>query len=300
MHQVIKKNDGKLYAISHHQSHSANAFFSSNFDESLIITIDGSGTDKVDWKDVEKDTTELGRDGYFSTSFTFWKGKGLDIEPIERIPMTSLTIGSPWRIYTREIFGLSSGHPHGLAAGTVMAMAAPGDPEKYWKDFYNAFLAGGGGPSAYTQQNIDKYKPIAERSEQDSFDVAAGLQRATEEVCKKIMTPYIEKYNPKHICMAGGVVLNSVMIGKMYDWYPNVEQIYICPVPYDGGLAIGAAQYVYHQILREPRVEWKDNCPAYLGTPYSKEEVNEAIKLNEDKIEVSYTTDDFVIELCDV
>ena len=111
------------------------------------------------------------------------------------------------------------------------------------------------------------------------------------------MTPYIEKYNPKHICMAGGVVLNSVMIGKMYDWYPNVEQIYICPVPYDGGLAIGAAQYVYHQILREPRVEWKDNCPAYLGTPYSKEEVNEAIKLNEDKIEVSYTTDDFVIEL---
>ena len=297
MHQVIEKNDGKLYAISHHQSHAANAFFSSNFDESLIITIDGSGTDKVDWKDVEKDTTELGRDGYFSTSFTFWKGKGLDIEPIERIPMTSLTIGSPWRIYTREIFGLSSGHPHGLAAGTVMAMAAPGDPEKYWKDFYNAFLAGGGGPSAYTQQNIDKYKPIAERSEQDSFDVAAGLQRATEEVCKKIMTPYIEKYNPKHICMAGGVVLNSVMIGKMYDWYPNVEQIYICPVPYDGGLAIGAAQYVYHQILREPRVEWKDNCPAYLGTPYSKEEVNEAIKLNEDKIEVSYTTDDFVIEL---
>ena len=297
MKDVINKNDGKLYAIGHHQSHAANAFFSSNFDEALIITIDGSGTDKVDWKDFENDAKKQNDSNYFSTAFTFWKGKDLDIEPIKRIPMQELTIGSPWRIYTREIFGLSSGHPHGLAAGTVMAMAAPGDPSKYWKDFYDAFLAGGGGPSAHTQNNIAKYKPIAERSEQDAFDVAAGIQKATEEVCKKIMTPYIEEYNPKHICMSGGVVLNSVMIGKMYDWFPNVEQIYICPVPYDGGLAIGSAQYVYHQVLRNPRVEWKDNCTPYLGSSYDNKDVLDVIKENESKLEVREVNDDNVVDL---
>jgi len=297
MREIIKKNNGELYAIGHHQSHAANAFFSSNYDESLIITIDGSGTDKLDWKDDKKDVLELGEGNYFSTSFTFWKGSGLDIEPIERIPMQKLTIGSPWRIYTKEIFGLSAGHPHGLAAGTVMAMASTGDSEKYWKDFYDGFALGGGGRSVKVMDNCRKYKVVADKSEQDAFDVAAGIQKATEMICKEVMAPYIEKYNPKNICMSGGVVLNSVMIGKMYDWFPNVEQIYICPVPYDGGLAIGAAQYVYHQILRNPRVEWNDSCTPYLGCDYDLKDVEEVLDKNKEKITVESTDDTNVVKL---
>ncbi len=297
MENVIQDNNGELYAIGHHQSHAANAFFSSNYDEALIITIDGSGTDKVDWEDHKKDVLELGQGNYFSTSFTFWEGKGLDIKPIERIPMQRLTIGSPWRVYTREIFGLSSGHPHGLAAGTVMAMASTGDSEKYWKDFYDGFMKGGGGASAKVMENCKKYKVIADRSEQDAFDVAAGIQKATEVVGREIMTPYIEKYNPKYICMSGGVVLNSVMVGKMYDWFPNVEQIYICPVPYDGGLAIGSAQYVYHQILRNPRVEWNDNCTPYLGCGYDEEDINKVLDKSRDDLEIETATDEEVVKL---
>ncbi len=277
MKSLVKQNSGEYYIVGHHQSHAANAFFSSNYDEALIITIDGSGTEKTNYMDVK---SEFGEVETFSSAFTFWKGKGLDIEPIERIPMESLTIGSPWRIYTGKIFGLSSGHPHGLAAGSVMAMAAPGDSDKYWRDFYNAFKAGGGGPSDATYANVEKYKPIADRSEQDAFDVAAGLQRATEEICREVMAPIIEAHNPKHICMSGGVVLNSVMVGKMYKWFPNVEQIYICPVPYDGGLAIGSSQFIYHQIFRKERVKWNDNCTPYLGTTYSKEDVESALDGN--------------------
>ena len=293
MRELIEKNDGKYFIVGHHQSHAANAFFSSNFDEALVITIDGSGTDKVNWEDVEK---EFGETETFSTAFTFWKGKDLDIEPIKRIPMEELTIGSPWRVYTGKLFGLSSGHPHGLAAGTVMAMAAPGNPEKYWKDFYDAFKAGGGGPSAATHRNVEKYKPIVERSEQDAFDVAAGLQRATEVVCREIMTPIIEKYNPKHICMSGGVVLNSVMVGKMYDWFPNVEQIYICPVPYDGGLSIGGAQFIYHQVFRNPRVKWNDNSSPYLGGTYDSEEIMKVLSDNEN-LKYRFVDDLDVIDL---
>ena len=293
MKSIINQNKGQYSVIGHHQSHAANAFFSSNFDEALIITIDGSGTEKTDPNDI---TNEPDNSNTFSTAFTFWEGKGNKIKPIKRIPMDELTIGSPWRIYTREIFKLSAGHPYGLAAGTLMAMASVGDPNKYYKDFYNAFKAGGGGPSSYTQKNCTKYSKIAEISEQEKFDIAAGIQKATEMVVYETIKPIIDQYKPKNICFSGGVILNSVMMGKMYDWF-KVKNMYVCPVPYDGGLAIGAAQYVWHQVLDNPRIKWKDDCPPYMGVTYSKEEVIDALNRND----ISYikTTDEEVLNLLD-
>ena len=58
----LKKSERKLKSlnvdysiIGHHQSHAANAFFSSNFDEALVITLDGSGVEKINYKDYSKD-----------------------------------------------------------------------------------------------------------------------------------------------------------------------------------------------------------------------------------------------------
>jgi carbamoyltransferase len=290
MKEVLKQNEGEYYVIGHHQSHAANAFFSSNFDEALIITIDGSGTEKNNHEDV---TTEKGG---FSTSFTFWEGKDNKISPILRIPMQQLTLGSPWRIYTREIFGLSAGHPHGLAAGTIMAMASVGDPDKYYQDFYSAFKAGGGGPSIHTMNNCRKYKEIAKISEQEKFDIAAGIQKATEMVAYETIKPIIDQYKPKNICFSGGVILNSVMMGKMYDWF-KIKNMYVCPVPYDGGLAIGSAQYVWHHILGNPRIKWVDDCPSYMGVTYSREEVINS--LTSKSVLYTETTDEEVLDLLD-
>ena len=39
--EIAKSNGGGLYIIGHHQSHAANAFFTSEYDEALIMTIDG-------------------------------------------------------------------------------------------------------------------------------------------------------------------------------------------------------------------------------------------------------------------
>jgi carbamoyltransferase len=290
MKSILKENGGEYFIIGHHQAHAANAFFSSNYDEALIITIDGSGTEKTDPNDI---TNEPDNSNTFSTAFTFWEGKGNKIKPIKRIPMDELTLGSPWRVYTRDLFGLSDGHPYGFAGGTVMAMASAGIP-KYWEDFYDAFLKGGGGPSAPTYANVKKYKPLIEKSEKEKFNVAASIQLATEKIAYKIIKPFIDKYNPKNICFAGGVVLNSVMMGKMYDWF-GVKNMYVCPVPYDGGLSIGSAQFVWHQILNKPRVKWDDVSPTYLGTSYNKEEVLEALK--HPSINYTKTTDEQVLGL---
>ena len=114
LNDLINTTDKKHWVIGHHKSHAANAFFSSNFSNALIFTIDGGG--------IEEDGT--------STALTVWKGINNKIEPIDIIPITTLNLGSPWRLYTREIFGLSSGYPKGNQSGTVMAMACVGNPDK--------------------------------------------------------------------------------------------------------------------------------------------------------------------------
>ncbi len=285
MMEVIKENDGKYYKVGHHKSHAANAFFSSNFDESLIITIDGGGTE------------EDGQD----TSLTFWTGKDTKIKPIKTIPISELNVGSPWRKYTGEIFGLSNGHPHGNSAGTVMGMACVGEP-KYRDDFYNAFKSGDSQSMCY------KYKPIADRSEQDKFDIAASLQLATENIVYEYIYKFVQDAKMKNLCLSGGVALNSVMVGKMYGWFEGIiENIYVDPIPYDGGLALGSARYVWHHILDNPRIKWEDNSTSYLGCTYDGGQVKEALdtspKILEDlnkhncTLEFEEATDDDVIKL---
>ena len=302
MNSLIEKNNGQFYIISHHQSHAANAFFSSNYDEALIITIDGAGIDKTDWKDItsERDGTD---EFSFPTSFTFWMGKGNKIRPLKRIHMYEITLGSPYKIFTRDLFGLSGGYPHGNQAGTVMAMACMGDSDKHWKEFYDSLKRGGGGPSVYNMNLAKKYRDLIEsetdekKKETLKFDVAAGIQRAVETISREYITPYIEEYKPKNVCMAGGVALNSVIVGKMYDWYPDVENIYVCPVPYDAGLAIGSAQYVYHQVMGNPRINWEDNASPYLGRTYDEESIWDEIKKQEEKISFEVVDDNHIVDL---
>ena len=255
-------NQGKSHlTIGHHKSHAANAFFSSNFKEALIFTLDGGG--------VEEDGT--------STSLTVWLGEDNKIKPIDIIPITTLNLGSPWRLYTKEIFGLSSGYPKGNQSGTVMAMACVGNPDKYFDDFYEGFIVGGGGHNPKTKDNCKKYNPIANSSEQDKFDIAASLQKATEVITKEFMDKYITQYNPKNICLSGGVSLNCLMTGKMLDWWSEIN-FYTDPIPYDGGLCLGASRYLYHHILNNPRIKWEDNTSSYLGPAYSREDVLDALK----------------------
>ena len=65
---TIQKNEGQLYVIGHQQSHAANAFYSSNFDKALVVTIDGGGFDPI--ADVEYQTLVDYNDRNMTTTFT--------------------------------------------------------------------------------------------------------------------------------------------------------------------------------------------------------------------------------------
>lgn len=280
---IVNNNAGTEFIPGHHQSHAANAFFSSNFQEALIITIDGGGHD---WDSDEKITRmPYDSDGTITTAFTFWEGRDNKINNIAILPYEEICIGAAYGRCTVDIFGLSEGPPKGSQAGTVMGMACLGDSSKYYKDFLSSKL-----------RPTSKLKVIAARSEQDMFDVAAGLQRATEIITKSYLDTYVTK-NYKYICLSGGVALNTVMAGKIFDWYPWIEDIFVDPVPYDGGLSIGAARYVWHHILDNPRIEWTDDSSPYLGYKYDADEIHAQLKSKEDIVKYQHVTDDEVIDL---
>ena len=81
------------------------------------------------------------------------------------------------------------------------------------------------------------------------------------------------------------MALNSVALGKVFEWFPHVENIFVPPAPYDGGLAIGTAQYVYHHLMGYPRVENNKNASPYLGKIYTEEEIKIALERAGDRIE---------------
>jgi len=291
---AVSKNDGKLFKVGHHEAHAANAFFSSNIKKSLIVTIDGGGIED-----------SVGT----PSAFTVWEGNENKIKKIDILPHTQINIGSVWTRCTRYIFNLQSGWPTGHQAGTVMAMAALGDGSKYLQDFSKmlkedlnaASFKPLNQPSGANTGNdpehpyLNKFKIIAEKSDQDKWDLAASLQLATEIFVRDILSHYIKEYKAEYLCLSGGVILNSVMAGKLYDWFPMLKSIYITPTPHDGGLAIGAAQYAWHQILDNPRIDWKDNCTPYLGKTYSRQEVENTIEKFQDTLKTQTATTDDII-----
>lgn len=275
----VEKNGGKIHFFSHHKSHAANAFYSSNFDDSIVLTIDGGG--------VEDDHGS-------ETACTIWYAKDCSMKLLRSFKPYEINIGGVWTRITRYVFKLQNGWPLGGEEGTVMAMAAFGDPSKYYEDFFKMLTTdiipssakphnqppGATSDADPTHPYLEPWAAIARKSEQDKFDLAAGLQLATEILLKKIIefAIGISPVKTKKLCISGGVALNSVATGKIRSWFPNhIDEIYIPPVPYDGGLAIGAAQLVWHEVLGNPRIKWNHNFTPYLGEVWGVEHFNNVV-----------------------
>ena len=227
---------------------------------------------------------------------TVWYGSDISMKNIKTFRPYEINVGGVWSRITRYIFKLQNGWPLGGQEGTIMAMAALGDSEKYFADFWKMLTtdiipAGMKPPTQPVGPTSDKdpthpylepWAAIARRSEQDKFDLAASLQKATEKVIYQLID-FALKSAPqtKNICLSGGVVLNSVAMGKIKSWFGDrVENIYIPPVPYDGGLAIGAAQIVWHEVLGNPRITWQHNFTPYLGEVWTREHFDEVVADN--------------------
>lgn len=303
LYKICEKKGIKVHVLGHHFSHAAHAFYSSKYDDSLILVADGGG---VEFEDKNE---------RIETATCTYVGNGKSIKAVDVFSMQSINIGGLWTRATRYIFKLQSGWPHGHQAGTVMAMSSFGDSSKYYNDFYRMLTKDIAMASikpmsqpvgAYTGNDpihpyLDKWAKIGEKSEQERFDLAAGLQSATETVLKDMIAK-LSNDNPniRNLCLCGGVALNSVAMGKIVDWEDNnIEAVYIPPCPHDGGLSIGAAQYVWHSYCGNDRIEWSDNVSPYLGELYDEEGVRGSIEQYRDRLKVLDCDDRLVIDFLD-
>jgi carbamoyltransferase len=121
---------------------------------------------------------------------------------------------------------------------------APRDPKM------NFFTPSSGYPAYFGPRpgNFDERL----RLNQHYADIAASIQRVTEEVILALASAAHRETGLTRLCMAGGCALNSVANGRILRETP-FEELYVHPAAGDGGAAVGAALYGYHQLLGKPR-----------------------------------------------
>ena len=264
-------NDEKKIKFSeHHLSHAAGTFFTSPFEESLILTLDGVG----EWA-----TTTCGI------------GKNNNIEIIKEINFPH-SIGLLYAAFTYYLgFKVNSGEYK------VMGLAPYGEPK--YKDLITKNLIDIKEDGSFrlnmkyfnyavglkmTNSKFDdlfkfpRRNPNNEKLTNFHMDVASSIQSVTEDILIKLVSSLKKKYNQKNLCLSGGVALNCVANGKILK-NKIFENIYIQPASGDAGGSIGAALAYWHMQKEKSRVIINNEDKmrgCYIGPKFN----NESIKIS--------------------
>ena len=268
----LSRKEVSFFFCGHHASHAANAFYSSGYSDALVITLDGIG---YDYKlDAARRTFSRDADAFPTHRMhgSVFECSGLDCVPIYQ--ETEWSLGFAWARVTEHVFDLGVGEE-----GTVMAMAAYGDLGLHRHLFEDSLIwlptpDGDLAPDMRLQLQ-SRIEDLRRRlgADQDRFDVAAALQAETERRFQAFLSRFIQPFH-RRVCLAGGAILNCQMVGKIRTWFPQLEQVFIPPAPYDGGICIGAAQLTYHNALRGQRPAWEEGlAPFATGSTYSRLEI---------------------------
>jgi len=260
--------EGEVLMAEHHLSHAASSYLLSPFREAAILTVDGVG----EW-----------------STATYGKGVDNDISLFKEVRFPH-SLGLLYSAFTYYL-----GFKVNSAEYKVMGLAPYGEPKYYDKikqlidirpdgsfhldmSYFN-YLSG----LTMTNQKFDALFEGAFRQPDDPLDqrhkdLAASVQRVTEDVMLQ-MARYIHKETgSKNLCLAGGVALNCVANGRILREGP-FEHIYIQPAAGDAGGAIGVASYIYHTLLKNERTFSMSH--AYTGPGYEDAAIREFLVGNE-------------------
>jgi carbamoyltransferase len=250
----------------HHESHAASAFFPSPFEDAAILTMDGVG----EW---------------VTTSIAVGEGNKLRMLQDIRFPHSIGLLYSAFTYYCG--FRVNSGEYK------LMGLAPYGEPKyvdlildnlidlkedgSYRLDMRYFQYAQG---LRMTNERFDALfgaPPRSSETELSQFymDVAASVQKVTEEVVMRTVRHAHELTGKRNLCLAGGVALNCVGNGRILREGP-FERIWIQPAAGDAGGALGAAQMVHYQLLDNERVAQPalDNQrSSLLGPAFTRDDV---------------------------
>jgi carbamoyltransferase len=260
----------KINFSEHHLSHAASAFFSSPYEEAIILTLDGVG----EWATT---TISLGKNnrinilkeihfphslGLLYSAFTYFLGfkvnsgeyKVMGLAPYGEPRFKDIILDKLIDVKEDGSFRLNMDY-FNYATGLTMTNS------KFAKLF-----------------NIKRREPENELS-QIYMDMASSIQAATEEIVLKITRFLFKEFKLPNLCMAGGVALNCVANGKILK-EGLFKNIWIQPASGDAGGALGAAQAFYYQELDNKRKILKTDSMngSYLGPQFTDDQVENELK----------------------
>jgi carbamoyltransferase len=238
-----QKYKGRYIFTEHHESHAASAFFPSPFEAAAILTLDGVG----EWA---------------TASYGVGRGNRIDVTHEMRFPHSLGLLYTAFTYYCG--FKANSGE-HKL-----MGLAPYGEPR--FKDLIldklvdlkpdgsirmdMAYFNYCQGLTMTSRRFHDLFGGPPREKEtklsQRHMDIAASVQAVTEEVMLRSARHVHEQTGMKNLCLAGGVALNCVGNGRILREGP-FENVWIQPAAGDAGGALGAALFVWHQLLGNAR-----------------------------------------------
>jgi len=266
----------RLHWVEHHPAHLASAFFVSPFETATVCAIDGFGD-------------------FVSTSGGI--GRGHTLEILERVYFPH-SLGLVYLALTQYL-----GFPNYGDEYKVMGLALYSEPAYVEALRRLIHLKPGGGFElglAYFRHHSEGVSmtwdegeptigPVYTRKLEQLLGparspdapleprheaIAASLQVVFEEAACHILNGLYQKTGVPRLCLAGGCAMNSVMNGKIRRQTP-FKEVYIQPAAADNGTALGAALYVWHQVLGQPRRFVMDH--AYWGPEFEEGEIGEEL-----------------------
>ena len=255
----------RIAFTGHHEAHAASTFFPSAFEEAAILTLDGVG---------EWDTATLGH------------GQGNKIKLLKTLHFphslgllySAITYFCGFKVNSGEykLMGLAPyGEPRFVDTILKHLVDVKPDGSLAMDMSYFNFCQGltmtnvkfaslFGGPARNAESAIT----------QREMDIAASIQRVTEEVVLRMARHAKELTGSKNLCLAGGVALNCVANGKLLR-AGIFDDVFVTPASGDAGGALGAALFVHHQLLDQSRSpKGKDSLKgSLLGPKFSNEEI---------------------------
>ena len=283
--------DEKLLFVEHHLSHAASAFFCSPYKEAAVLTLDGVGEwttatvgkATADWGDGGSNAIELFSETRFPHSLgllysAFTAFLGFRVNNGEYKVMGMAPYGQPTRV--EDVYKLievddNGGFRLNMDYFTFHRSTSKTFGSKFTDLFGPARVPESEffSPTTHPKKNHPHWDDATAAINQEYANIAASIQRVTEDIVLKMADYAHQKTGLKQLVMAGGVALNSVANGRIQRESP-FDDVYIQPAAGDNGGALGAALYVYHVILGKPRKFVMEH--AYWGKAYSPDHVRRA------------------------
>ncbi len=262
-------SDENIYFSDHHLSHAASAFFPSPFDKAIILTADGVG----EWA---------------TTTVAIGDGNNLEIKKEIHFPHSLGLLYSAFTYYTG--FKVNSGEYK------LMGLAPYGNPiyedkikklidvkndgtfrldQKYFNYATGLTMTNKNFHDLFGQKPRN---PKIQKITQFHMDIAASIQKVTEEIMIKLSKAIREEYKINNLCLAGGVALNCVANGKILK-EKIFDNIWIQPAAGDAGGSLGAALALWHiDQGNERKINVDDNMKgSYLGGEYSQDQIEKEL-----------------------